>query len=337
MALPWPTRYRRLLTARGIGGGVVVDGRLRIGPEDLGGEIGHLVLMVDGPRCGCGNLGCWEAIASRTAIERDIRQALAEGRRSRIMEFATDDRIKSGAISRALEVGDELVTEVMQRAGHYLGQGVLTIRHLLDPELIVLGGGVIEACEDFLLPIIEAEVRADNLRGSRDTLRLAVSELGDDAVALGAAAFVRAETSGLALDEFEAEQVMEAAAPEEQHDYPHLDEIRFGSVVVEGKERSYDLYIRADGKVRKRKKRRVRDRHGTSHVLDDKELAKVCKGAPHTLIIGEGFYSMVRLTDDAYSYLETLGIQCQELPSPEAVAAYNETEGPKALFLHVTC
>lgn len=321
----------------GIGGGVVIDGRLRTGPEDLSGEIGHLVLIADGPRCGCGNLGCWEAIASRTAIERDLRQALAQGRQSRIMEFAADDRIRSGALARALEVGDELVTEVMQRAGHYLGQGVLTIRHLLDPELIIFGGGVIEACGDFLLPIIEAEVRADNLKGSRDTLRLVVSELGDDAVALGAAAFVRAEISGLALDEFEAEQVMEAVAAEEGRDYPHLDEIRFGSVVVEGKELSYDLYIRADGKVRKRKKRRVRDKHGTSHVLDDKELAKVCKGNPQTVIIGQGFHGMVRLTDDARGYLETLGVQWQALPSPEAVAAYNETQGPKALFLHVTC
>jgi len=320
----------------GIGGGVVIDGRLRTGPEDLSGEIGHLVLMADGPRCGCGNLGCWEAIASRTAIERDLRQALAEGRQSRILEFATDDRIKSGALARALEVGDELVTEVMQQAGHYLGQGVLTIRHLLDPELVIFGGGVIEACADFLLPIIEAEVRADNLKGSRDTLRLAVSELGDDAVALGAAAFARAEISGLGLEEFGAEQTTEAAE-EDVRDYPHIDEIHFGGVVVEGEELSHDIYIRGNGKVRKRKKRRVRDRYGTSHVLDDRELAKVCKGNPETLIIGRGFHEMVRLTDDARAYLETLGIQWQELPSPEAVTAYNETEGPKALFLHVTC
>ncbi len=192
-----------MFVGTGIGGGVVIDGRLRTGPEDLAGEIGHMVLMVDGPECGCGNRGCFEALASRTAIERDIRRAMDEGRQSRILEFVSDDRIRSGALRDALDVGDEVVTEVMTRAAHYLAQGALTIRHLLDPDMIVFGGGVIEACEDFLMPLIEAEVRADRMKGSRDTLQLAVSELGDDAVALGAAALVEAKLSDLPVYEMQ--------------------------------------------------------------------------------------------------------------------------------------
>ncbi len=203
-----------MFVGTGIGGGVVIDGRLRTGSEDLAGEIGHMVLMVDGPECGCGNLGCFEALASRTAMARDIRQAMAEGRESRVMEFADLDRIKSRAFARALAVGDELVIEVLTRTAHYLAQGALTIRHLLDPDTIVLGGGVIEACGEFLLPLIEREVRADCMKGSRDTLRLAVSELGDDAVALGAAALVDAKISDLPIYELHAGVAEpEAASP----------------------------------------------------------------------------------------------------------------------------
>ncbi len=336
-----------IFVGTGIGGGVVVDGKLLAGPEDLAGEIGHLVLMVDGPVCGCGNLGCFEALASRTAIERDLRQALAEGRESRIMEFARDGQIKSGALQNALEAGDELVTEVLRRAGHYLGQGVLTIRHLLDPELIILGGGVVEACGDFLMPLIEAEVRGDNMKGSRDELRLVRSALRDDAVALGAAALARAQVTGTgpaqiagAPAEAQAETPAEApaqAAEEETVEYPVLGKVSFGAVVVDGKEASYDIYIRADGKVAKRKKKAARSKYGTSHVVDREELERVCKGNPRVVIIGNGHHGMLRLSEDAREYLEWLGVEWQVLKTPEAVAAYNQAPGPKALLLHVTC
>lgn len=328
-----------IFVGTGIGGGVVVNGKLLTGPEDLAGEIGHLVLMVDGPVCGCGNLGCFEALASRTAIERDLRQALAEGRESRIMEFAKDGQIKSGSLEDALEAGDELVAEVLRRAGHYLGQGVLTIRHLLDPELIILGGGVMEACGDFLMPLIEAEVQGDHMKGSREELRLVRSALGDDAVALGAAALARAEVTGTGPAQIAgaSAEVQANAQEEESVEYPELGNVSFGAVVVGGKEASYDIYIRADGKVGKRKKKAARRKYGTSHVVDREELERVCKGDPRVVIIGSGHHGMVRLSEDAREYLEWLGVEWRVLKTPEAVAAYNQAAGRKALLLHVTC
>jgi glucokinase len=323
-----------IFVGTGIGGGVVIDGRMRTGEEDMAGEIGHMVLMVDGPVCGCGNLGCFEALASRTAIERDIRAALDEGRESCVMDFAKEGRLKSGALAKALEAGDELVTEVLTRDAHLLAQGVLTIRHLLDPELIIFGGGVIEACGEFLMPLIEEEVRDDCMRGSRDSLRLVVSELGDDAVALGAAVFARAEIDGLSLDQFEAQTLDD---DDDEVAYPRIDHIEFGAVVIDGKEIARDVHITGSGKLRKRKKKRLRKTYGTSHVVDGKEIAKVCKGNPALVIIGRGFEELVSLTDDAREYLDTLGIDYALLPSPEAVELYNETTGPKALILHVTC
>lgn len=316
-----------IFVGTGIGGGVVLGGKLLTGAEDQAGEIGHLVLSVDGPICGCGNRGCFEALASRTAIERDLRAALAAGRESSLSETAAAGRLHSGDLAAALQAGDALAVEIMTRVGHYLGQGVLTIRHCLNPDLVILGGGVIEACGDFLMPLIEAEVQADHLRRSRDALRLAVSELGDDAVALGAAALAHAETTG-SVDCGPAEPLPE---------YPHLDRVIFGAAVVDGKEIAADLYIRADGKLKERKKKLARERYGSSHLLGPEELAKVLKGEPATLIIGAGFSSMVRLTQEAEAYLRSQALTWQILPTPEAAEAFSRAPGRKALFLHVTC
>lgn len=341
-----------MFVGTGIGGGVVIDGRLRTGPEDLAGEIGHMVLMVDGPECGCGNLGCFEALASRTAIERAIRDGLADGRESSITQYTDGDRIKSGALEDALADGDELVTEVMTRAAHLLAQGILTIRHLLNPDMVIMGGGVLEACEQFLMPLIEREVRASCMRGSRDTLQITVSELGDDAVALGAAALVQATIDDLPVYEMrpepaaepEAEEAPEEASPlaaaveeRERVDYPRIDEVSFGSVTVDGETFDGDIHIRADGKLRKRKKKWARKDYGTSHVIGPRELKKALRKDAEALIIGAGFDEMVRLADEGRELLEERGIRWQIAPTPRAVEAWNETGGRKALILHVTC
>ena len=94
-------------------------------------------------------------------------------------------------IRKALEVEDELVTEVMRRAAEVLGYACVNVRHLIDPEAIVLGGGVIEACSDFIMPIVENIVGLDPLPGAREGGRVLLSALGDDAVVLGAVAAAR--------------------------------------------------------------------------------------------------------------------------------------------------
>jgi glucokinase len=327
----------------GIGGGVVIDGVLRTGPEDLAGEIGHMVVMVDGPTCGCGAKGCWEALASRTAIERDIRQALADGKTSVISQLAdlnsseesSADHIRSGALRKALKQGDPLITEVMTRVAHYLAAGVLTIRHLLDPDVIIFGGGVIEACGDFLMPLIEAEVRADTMTGSHDSMRLVVSQLEDDAVALGAAIFARGGVEDASACKTPAPE--EAPKAEGESGYPTLGQASFGTIVVDKREVANDIFIHPDGRLAKRRKKPVRAKYGTSHVVDREELEKLFGGKPCALVIGAGHSSMVRLAEDAQAWLAELGVEWQLLPTPEAAEAFNKLPGPKALLLHVTC
>ena len=326
-----------IFVGTGIGGGLVVDGRLRTGPEDVAGEVGHMPLLVDGPECGCGNLGCFEALASRTALVRKLQQEMEQGRTSRVTDFIEGERITSGALAAALEAEDELVTEIMRQEAHYLAQGALAIRHIVDPDVIIFGGGLMEACGHFLLPLIEGEIRQDKLRSSRDVLRIVLSQLADDAVALGAVALVQAEASGLALTEFPVAGGIPEPANGDAPAVPHIDSVTFGVVVVACREFPHDICIRAGEKVRKRSKKHARRQYGTSHVVDRTEIEKLCKGLPRNVIIGSGFHGMLRLTDDAREYLETSGAHWQVLPTPQAVAAYNRAFSPKALLLHVTC
>ncbi len=178
----------------GVGGGVVCGGRLLTGANGAAAELGHIVLNPGGPLCGCGARGCLEAYASRRAIERDLREGARGGRPTRITELNGGrlDVIKSRVLAEALRLGDPLVVEVMRAAAERLGDGCVAIRHCFDPELIVLGGGLIEACGGFLLPVVRERLAADPLFRRVGPCRVKTSELGDDAVILGAVALARA-------------------------------------------------------------------------------------------------------------------------------------------------
>ncbi len=128
-----------------------------------------------------------------------------------------------------------------------------------------------------------------------------------------------------------------APAVAEQVTYPHIDEVSFGSVVVDGERLEHDIHIRADGKLKKRKKKWARRDYGTSHMIGPRELKKLLRKQPETLIISEGFDAMVRMTDEGREMLQESGVQWQMLPTPEAVEAFERAEGRKALLLHVTC
>ena len=182
-----------IFVGTGIGGGVIIENKLLRGAREAAGEIGHIVMQPGGPMCGCGNRGCLEALASRSAIERDLREAMAAGRKSVLADLIKKSQgvIKSRALKRALKAKDPLVTQVMRRASEILGYACLTVRHLVDPDVIVLGGGVIEACGGFVLPIVRKIVAADALPGARKGGEIVESELGDDAVPLGAVAIAQ--------------------------------------------------------------------------------------------------------------------------------------------------
>jgi glucokinase len=177
----------------GVGGGVVCGGRLLTGAHGAAAELGHIVLNPGGPLCGCGARGCLEAYASRTAIERDLREGARAGRRTEIVSINGGrlDVIKSRVLAEALRRRDPLVTEVMRAAAERLGDGCVAARHCFDPKLIVLGGGLVEACGGFILPIVRARIAADPLFRRVGECRVAPAKLGDYATILGAVALAR--------------------------------------------------------------------------------------------------------------------------------------------------
>jgi glucokinase len=177
----------------GVGGGVICGGRLLTGAHGAAAELGHIVIDPGGPLCGCGARGCLEAYASRTAIERDIRAGAQASRPTDIAAINGGrlDVIKSRVLAEALRRGDALVTDVMRAAAERLGDGCVAARHCFDPKLILLGGGLIEACGSFILPIVRARIAADALFRRVGSCRVAPSRLGDDATLLGAVALAR--------------------------------------------------------------------------------------------------------------------------------------------------
>ncbi len=228
----------------GIGGGLVRRGKLWRGDRDSAGEIGHMLMQIGGPLCGCGNRGCFEALASRTAIERDLREAVAAGRKTMLLELTGGDLsvIRSGMIRKALDAEDELVCEIVRRAAEVLGYACVNVRHLIDPEAIVLGGGLIEACSDFIMPIIEHVVGVDPLPGAREGGRVLASALGDDAVSLGAVAAAR---NLVGRSPFKKRYRVRAS-------YPRIERFHFGEITIGKKTYGRDVYILVDGRVKKR-------------------------------------------------------------------------------------
>ncbi len=318
-----------ILVGTGIGGGFVHRGKLWRGARESAGEIGHIVMQIDGPVCGCGNRGCLEALASRSAIERDIREAIAAGRESALPILSGGDLsiIRSGMLRRALAAQDDLVAEIMRRASEVIGHACLTVRHLIDPEVIVLGGGLVEACGDFMMPIVEEVVASDRLPGARAGGRVLVSALGDDAVVLGAVALAR---KAVGRNPFKKRY---AVAPT----YPEIAVTSFGEVTVGRKTYSRDVYIVVNGKVKSRDKTLAKALYGSSHTVGPKELEKVCKGGPEVLFVGAGQSGNVELNEEAQTYLRQRSIECQVLTTPEAATAYNRSGQRKAAVMHVTC
>ncbi len=179
-----------IFVGTGIGGALILDGKLYEGARGGAGEIGHTVLVVDGPLCGCGRRGCAEALASRTAMERDVRAAIKSGRNSnvlKIMKKKHKERMTSSIIAAALKKNDQVMREVMSRAQFHLGILASNAVNLLDPECVVIGGGIAERLKDsYVDPIRETAYEYFLRPADRDRVRILSGRLGDNAGALGA-------------------------------------------------------------------------------------------------------------------------------------------------------
>ncbi len=318
-----------IFVGTGIGGGFVCKGKLWRGARESACEVGHVIVAIDGPPCGCGNRGCLEALASRTAIEAQLRASVAAGEKTVLTDLLQGDLkiIRSNALRQALGAEDPLVTRVMHRAAETLGYACLTVRHLVDPEVIVLGGGVIEACSDFMVPIVENIVGSDQLPGARDGGRVLLSALGDDAVVLGAVALARMLVGRSPFKK------RFAVSPS----YPSIADSRFGEITVGRKTYTHDVCILVDGRVKKRKKSVAREEYHTAHTLGPKELERVCQGGPEVLFVGTGESGAVKLNEEAQRYLSQRSIQCKAMPTPQVIEAYNKSAKRKAALIHVTC
>ncbi|RKU34425.1 ROK family protein [Candidatus Poribacteria bacterium] len=183
-----------IFVGTGIGGGIIMDGELFHGASQTAGEIGHIIVKAGGPRCGCGTRGCLEALASRTAITRQLQKAIVKkGKKSILPELTGGDLklIRSGALAKALRSNDKLTMKVFKKATKYLGVGIASIVNFLNPEMIVLGGGVVEALDDSFLDDIAAVVADYSLPNTLSGVRIVKAQLGDDAGILGAAALAR--------------------------------------------------------------------------------------------------------------------------------------------------
>jgi glucokinase len=184
-----------IFVGTGIGGGLIVRGRLFEGSRGAAGEVGHMVLEVDGPRCPCGRRGCAEALASRTAMERDVRAAIKAGKKSVVLKIMKDRhraRMTSSVIARALRRKDPVMRKVVKRAQRYLGILVASVVNLLDPEVVVIGGGVTERLgEAFVAPIRRTAYEYFLRRRDAKRVKIVPGTLGDDAGALGAVVLAR--------------------------------------------------------------------------------------------------------------------------------------------------
>lgn len=185
-----------IFVGTGIGGGIVIDGKLYSGFGHTAGEVGHMVLEVSGPKCGCGNKGCFEALASRTAIFQQIKAGIKDGEKTMLTEMLGDDLedLRSGDLRKAIRRGDKFVDKVIDGAAEYIGIATANVINLLNPEVVVLGGGVIEALADEMMSVIIETAQDYAMPGSMKGVEIIASKLGDNAGITGGAVLARQQT-----------------------------------------------------------------------------------------------------------------------------------------------
>lgn len=171
----------------GVGSSIVEGGKIRRGTSGTAGEIGHIIVDLNGRPCACGAHGCLEAYASRSALERRITGALKKGRPSVISDYLKEGKpISSKMISKAIEEDDELVVQSVIEGSEYLAGGLASIINFLNPQLIILGGGLIDAVDFFYQKTIK-KARAKALPVPAASIEFKKAELGDFSGVIGAA------------------------------------------------------------------------------------------------------------------------------------------------------
>ncbi|MBE7501833.1 MAG: ROK family protein [Verrucomicrobiales bacterium] len=180
----------------GIGAGIIFDGKPFSGFNRTAGEIGHMVLQVGGPKCACGNKGCFEALASRSAIFKTIEAAVKDGQKTSLTDLLGPglEDMRSGDLRKAIKRGDKLVERIIEEAAEYTGIAVANVINLLNPEVVVIGGGLMDALEDDMMAIIIETAHDYAMNGTDHGIEILPSKLGDDAGITGGAVLTKRST-----------------------------------------------------------------------------------------------------------------------------------------------
>jgi len=182
----------------GIGGGIVIDGKIYSGAIGAAGEVGHMTIDDKGPICNCGNRGCWEMLASGTALAREARHRIKEGVKTSILEYAGGDveKVTAKVVHNAAEQGDGFAEELITQTGYYVGVGLVNLINTFNPELIIIGGGLSNIGDMLLKPAFKvAEERS--YKEAFQAVRFASPKLGRSSGVLGAAVFALQEMNKL--------------------------------------------------------------------------------------------------------------------------------------------
>ena len=179
----------------GIGGGCVYEGKLIRSKTGSAFEIGHMQAVPDGPLCGCGRTGCLEAVASRLAIASAAAVAAYRGEAPHLLKEAGMDvsNIRSGTLARAIKAGDQAVEHIVRRAARLIGSVVGDVVNLMAPDVVVLGGGLVEAMPKLIVDEVRLAARERTMPVFRKAFDVRAAALGDDASVLGAAAWAEAQ------------------------------------------------------------------------------------------------------------------------------------------------
>lgn len=179
-----------LFVGTGMGAGLILDGKLFTGYQDKGAECGHMILDPEGPKCNCGQRGCLEAFSSKQGISDYIRTQAQRGRATSMAKAVAKGVFKSKALKAAYEEGDEVTIEAIDRACHYLAIGIGNLINTFSPEMVVLGGGVMEAMNEVFMEKILKEVDRYCMPSIRDTVAIKAAALGDDSILYGSLAMI---------------------------------------------------------------------------------------------------------------------------------------------------
>jgi len=175
----------------GVGMGMILNGKLYRGHEGFAGEFGHIRILPDGLLCHCGKQGCLETMASGTALTRLAREGLAAGKLTRLQEMVSDnlDLLEASQVVDAARAGDQYAISILAEIGKYLGQGLAVIIHLLNPDLIILGGRVSKA-EQYILDPIKQALNQHSIARILNHTEICISTLQDRSGVMGAAALI---------------------------------------------------------------------------------------------------------------------------------------------------